>query len=181
MEQLAIGFKKEFGWKFINDCKGKHTGFSHNSELAIIDERILLNQSNLVLFSSHLLTNKFGKQRINPFLIQNSTEYELFHQAHQIINPQMHINYNHPIIGYYGAIADWFDTRLVADFASSHPEWTFLLIGSTELADLKSLHGRTNVQLLGEQPYDILQEYLSVVDVCPIPISKILSLKQPIQ
>jgi GT2 family glycosyltransferase len=40
------------------------------------------------------------------------------------------------------------------------------------LADIKPLQGRSNIHLLGEQPYENLHEYLSVFDVCIIPFIK---------
>ena len=42
-------------------------------------------------------------------------------------------------IGYYGAIADWFDSDLVAGIARLRPQWRVVLIGSTWSADTAPL------------------------------------------
>jgi GT2 family glycosyltransferase/glycosyltransferase involved in cell wall biosynthesis len=167
--QVAIKLSEEFGWKLVYDCMDEYSGFSYKSELAIQDEYLLFKKSDLVLFSSHPLYDKYGDQTKNSVLIQNGTDFEIFHRAAGIINSEKYNLYKRPIIGYYGAIADWFDTQLVGDLAAAHPEWTFILIGSTDLADLKPLHGKQNVFLLGEQSYESLPEYLSFFDVCIIP------------
>lgn len=35
------------------------------------------------------------------------------------------------LVGYYGAISDWFDSRLVGELAARNPDWRFVLVGST--------------------------------------------------
>ena len=42
-------------------------------------------------------------------------------------------------IGYYGAIADWFDSALVAGIARLRPQWRIVLVGSTWSADTAPL------------------------------------------
>jgi hypothetical protein len=168
-QRLATELKEEFGWKLVYDCMDDHAGFSHNSQVAIKDEQNLLSKCDLVLFSSNVLRNKYKETNKKTLLLQNGTDFELFHQAAQVNNPGLHDQYRHPVIGYYGAIADWFDTQLVRQLASAHPEWTFVMIGSTELANLEPLHGLPNIHLLGEKPYEQLPEFLSMFDVCIIP------------
>ncbi len=168
-QQLAIQLSDEFGWKLVYDCMDEHAGFSHTGQVAIKDELILLSKSDLVLFSSNVLQNKYKDTNEKSLLLPNGTDFELFHQAAQVINSDLNNQFRHPVIGYYGAIADWFDTQLVRKLASTHPEWTFVLIGSTELAHLKPLYGLSNIHLLGEKPYEKLPEFLSVFDVCIIP------------
>src|SRR4030042_539881 len=168
-QQLVLQLCEEFGWTLVYDCMDDHAGFSPNSPITVQDEQVLLRGSNLVIFSSHVLLNKFEGQVKNSVLIPNATEYEPFHQAAQVINLDLQQKYKNPVIGYYGAIANWFNTQLVAELASAHPEWTFVLVGSTQLANLKPLHGLPNIPLLGEKTYDELPEYLSIFDVCIIP------------
>jgi glycosyltransferase involved in cell wall biosynthesis len=108
----------------------------------------------------------------NALLVPNGAEFDFFHQASKHMPVEGIQDYPHPIIGYYGAIADWFDSALVHDLAISHPEWTFLLIGSTHLSDLKPLQGPNNIYLLGEKPYAEIPRYLSHFDVGIIPFKQ---------
>ncbi len=80
-------------------------------------------------------------------------------------------------IGYYGAIAHWFDSALVSDAAKAHPEWEFELVGSTFQADLLDLEKLPNVALRGEKGYDTIPDFLSRWDVAIIPF-KVMPLTQ---
>jgi GT2 family glycosyltransferase/glycosyltransferase involved in cell wall biosynthesis len=173
--KLAARLKDSFGWKLVYDCMDLHIGFSNSSAMTQRDEKLLLKNSDLVLASSHRLYEHAKTENEHTILIPNGTDFSLFHLAkEQIAVKEIKDikDISKPIIGYYGAIADWFDTHLVGDLASSHPEWTFLLIGSTDLADLEPLKGLPNVHLFGEKPYAELPAYLSNFDVCIIPFIK---------
>ncbi len=74
-----------------------------------------------------------------------------------------------PIIGYYGAISDWFDCELIEYLAVSRKDWSFVLIGGTFGADVSKLKRLSNVHMLGEKPYGELPAYLYWFDVCLIP------------
>jgi GT2 family glycosyltransferase len=76
---------------------------------------------------------------------------------------------DHPIIGYIGAIADWFDVDLVADAATQRPDWQFVLVGGVFGADTSVLRSLPNVHLLGQKPYATMPAYLYNFDVCIIP------------
>ncbi len=102
----------------------------------------------------------------NVHLVRNGTDFELFNQ----LTPNGILkDINGPIIGYYGAIAEWFDTELIVHCAMEHPDWNFVLIGSTVGCDTSSLEKLKNVHLLGEKPYKELPLYLYHFDVCTIP------------
>jgi glycosyltransferase involved in cell wall biosynthesis len=73
------------------------------------------------------------------------------------------------VIGYYGAIAHWFDARLVADLARLRPEWRLELVGNTFSSDLRPLAGLPNVRLLGEMQYAELPRRLARWHCCIIP------------
>jgi len=75
-----------------------------------------------------------------------------------------------PIIGYYGALARWFDYPLLAEVAGLRPDLSFVLIGpdydrtlSPELVD------RPNVHWLGVKAYAELPAYLRCFSVATIP------------
>jgi glycosyltransferase involved in cell wall biosynthesis len=78
-----------------------------------------------------------------------------------------------PIIGYFGAISDWFDVDLIAYCARIRPKYNFVLIGSTFGADTNKIEYLENVFLLGERAYQSLPGYLAYFDVCLIPFKLI--------
>jgi glycosyltransferase involved in cell wall biosynthesis len=77
-----------------------------------------------------------------------------------------------PVIGYYGAIDDWFDVDTVAYILATRPSWTMILIGRVRREVAKELSHFRNVQLLGEKLYWELPRLLQRFDVCIIPFKK---------
>ena len=78
-----------------------------------------------------------------------------------------------PKIGFYGAIAEWFDADLVAALAELRPHWRFELIGSTFTGNVERLEQLPNVALLGEKPYADLPRLTAEWDAFIIPFRRI--------
>ena len=78
---------------------------------------------------------------------------------------------NKPIIGYYGALASWFDYELVKYLASRRPEYNIVLLGIKydDSFDKASLNNFSNIYFLGSKDYSILPNYASKFNVCTIP------------
>jgi hypothetical protein len=76
-----------------------------------------------------------------------------------------------PIVGYYGAMASWFDYELLAQAARKHHDFEFVLVGPnfqrTRIS--RSLTKLCNVHWLGQKQYDELPAYLYYFDVATIP------------
>jgi glycosyltransferase involved in cell wall biosynthesis len=164
---LAIKLKESIGGKILFDCMDEHSGFSTNSTEVLNNEKILLEKSDLVIASSRILEEKVKKYNKNTILVQNGTEFEHFNK----IKPNGELEHlkKAPIIGYYGAISDWFDIELVEYVATQRPNWNFVLIGSTLGCNTVQVEKLQNVYFLGEKPYNSLPGYLYYFDVCIIP------------
>jgi len=76
------------------------------------------------------------------------------------------------VIGYYGALEDWFDADLVADLAERNPGWRFVLVGRVVSVDASRLARLPNVSLPGEQPYPLIPGWLHQFDVALIPFKR---------
>jgi glycosyltransferase involved in cell wall biosynthesis len=76
-----------------------------------------------------------------------------------------------PIIGYYGALAEWFDYDLVKWTAQACPHYEFVLIGPNYDKSLNKnrLTRAKNVHWLGEKKYEELPAYVRQFDVATIP------------
>lgn len=81
------------------------------------------------------------------------------------------INSQKPIIGYYGALASWFDYEMVKFLAKEKPDYNIVLIGIKYDGsfDKANLGEYSNIYFLGPKSYDILANYASHFDVCTIP------------
>jgi hypothetical protein len=75
------------------------------------------------------------------------------------------------IVGYYGALASWFDYALVDHLARVRQELDIVLIGIDYDRTLarSGLLQNQNVHFLGPRPYDELPAYLAHFDVATIP------------
>lgn len=164
---VAQRLKEAFGGTVIFDCMDDHAGFHTNTPDALKMEHKLIELADLVVASSLLLEDRCHILNPRTVRIKNGTEFEHFSEPKR--NGLLDAYANRPIVGYYGAISDWFDTELLAHCARSKPEWNFVLIGSTMGADLQPLNGLSNVHLLGEKKYAELPGYFAYFDVCTIP------------
>ncbi len=174
---VALESRDRWGWKLIYDCMDEHGGFVAAEEeggddlrkLIDLQERSLLRGSDLVLATGKLLHEKVSAVSPNVLLVRNAADFEHFSNAGVASPPALFSSLPRPVIGYYGAIASWFDSALIAHAASEHPDWSFVLAGRTTGADLASIEGLPNVHLLGELPYAAVPGVLHQFDVACIP------------
>lgn len=163
---LASFLRKKYGTKLIFDCLDEFSGFSNIGQGIFLTEEKLITEADYSFGSAKILKEKLEKKTEKVTLLPNATEFEHFHHLPENKTLQ---GFSKPIIGYYGAIAEWFDSELVEFLATSRPDWTFVLIGHTFGAALGNLRNLKNVHLLEEKPYSELPKYLYWFDVCTIP------------
>ena len=162
---VARRLRERPGWPVVYDCMDDHAGFSFHSADATSLEAGLIEGADVVLVTSLPLQAKIGRSNREAILLRNACDYEHF----ATVTRQ---GAERPVIGYYGAIADWFDSDLVADLAERQPGWDFVLVGSTFSADVTRLRSLPNVQLAGERPYAELPRWLSRFDVALLPFRR---------
>ena len=81
------------------------------------------------------------------------------------------LNQKKPIIGYYGAIASWFDYDMVKKLAINRTENNIVLIGTKydDSFEKSGIDKIQNVYYLGTKDYKILKNYSNKFNVCIIP------------
>ena len=166
---LAERLRERFGWPVVYDCMDDHAGFSTNCETMLEAEDRTIAGSDLVVVTADVLETKVRAKARRTTLIRNACEYEHFSATAAAAVE----NKEHPTIGFYGAIADWFDADLVANLAELRPGWKFELIGSTLTGDTSRLEKLPNVALLGEKPYAELPRLVADWDCFIIPFKRI--------
>ena len=77
----------------------------------------------------------------------------------------------HKIVGYYGAVAKWFDYELLKYAAKHLPDVEFVLIGKLydESYSLSGIGNISNIHFIGPVPYQEIPQYASKFDICTIP------------
>ena len=163
---LALELRRRWGWRIVYDCMDEHAGFSTTNSTMLNHEGALIAGSDLVLATSRALYKKACDRARRTILLPNAADFEHFssRSADQPLSDMPT-----PIVGYYGAISEWFDVEMIRNAAVARPDWQFVLIGDTFGANLSSLKSLANIHLMGERPYASLPGYLHQFDVACIP------------
>jgi len=106
-------------------------------------------------------------------LVTNGVVYEHFRDIEDIIPKEMEeaVSQKKPIIGYYGALASWFDYDLVKAIAKMRKDWNIVLIGWDYDGSLSKsgLNDISNIHFISSVPYEKLPTYAQWFDICTIP------------
>jgi glycosyltransferase involved in cell wall biosynthesis len=161
--EAAIALRGSFGAQLFYDCHDLCSGFRNVAPAIAEHEREFLSASDRAFFSSQGLLDLYGGVCRSPTLLRNGVNAEDFGPAARKRRGSS------PVIGYVGALDDRFDVEAVQQAAMDHPNWKFVLLGSTEAPKIKALRAHSNVELKGEVPYSDLPRYLGEFDVGLIP------------
>jgi glycosyltransferase involved in cell wall biosynthesis len=157
--------RNTLGKPIYYDCIDEHGDFADVPAETESCEQRLTGRCRGVICTAVSLLHKFDKKATPCVINRNACEYEHFVRPF----PALHPGRFRKIIGYHGALAEWFDADLVARTARALPEHTFRLVG----AHIPSVHERLasipNVELIGEVEYRHLPEYVRTFDVALLP------------
>jgi len=156
--------------RLIYDCMDHHEGFGNNADSLMQLEKSLLSSADLTITTSSWLDNAVAPHARRRALVRNAGDYDHFCRAPDSVyrDPQ-----GRRIIGYYGAIAEWFDLDLIGAVAMQYPECCVLLIGSDTVNARTRLAKFRNITFTGEMSYSQLPYYLYSFDVCLLPFKVI--------
>ena len=150
------------------------------------DHLRLLMEADVVTATAEKLHAKVQRIRPDAILSPNGVRIEDF-QIEPGAEPPADlapiVRRGRPIIGYYGALADWFDYELVAFVAERSPQFSLVLIGPDYDRTTGRLPRLKNVFWLGPKQYDELPRYLQWFDVATIPfkVNRITEATSPIK
>jgi len=155
----------------VYHCVDEYSQFTGTDKTAILDmERRLIEKSDLVIVSSSRLYESKRRYNPNTYLVTHGVDVAHFRKAclPATAAPEDCPKLQHPVIGFFGLIADWVDLEIIRYLAASRPEWSFLLIGEVQ-TDISALRSVPNVHLLGRRNYQSLPAYCKVFDVAVLP------------
>lgn len=169
----------------IYDCMDEHDAFEVGSQHLAALERKIVESANVVFAASHKLYDRLSKYKPKRLvLLKNGCDYNHFAHPHSLQTPDDMQGAKGKIIGYYGAIAEWFDEKLLCQALASYPQHTFVLIGEVTHPTIRQVTLKyNNVLFLGEKPYSQLPTYLKYFDVCLIPfvINELIKATNPVK
>ncbi len=148
--------------------------FFDDLELATKRHTKALELADLSVATATKLFKQIEPLANKAILSPNAVDYDTFHGskekpiAQDIANV---IGKYDIVLGYYGALASWFDFKVLIEVAKRKPNWAFILIGicfddTIEQYDFKNY---PNIILTGPKPYKSLPNYISGIDILTIP------------
>jgi polysaccharide pyruvyl transferase CsaB len=137
----------------------------------------LLKEADVVVVTADKLMEQVKRVRTDAIMCPNAVDWDHFSQARETgsasLPPDLAsiMKPNRPVIGYYGALARWFDYDLVRQAAQRHPDWDFVLIGPNHDNTLiaSNILSMQNIHWLGARDYSNLPDYLRYFTVATIP------------
>jgi teichuronic acid biosynthesis glycosyltransferase TuaH len=153
----------------------------------------LLKNAAVVTVTSRRLFSSIQAVRPDACYLPNGVEYEHFAPARQPRAARSEpppdlapiVERGRPVIGYYGALAFWFDYTLYREVAGLRPRYEFVLIGPALDSSLvqSGLLALPNVHWLERKPYAGLPGYLAWFDAATIPfvISELTHAVSPVK
>jgi GT2 family glycosyltransferase/glycosyltransferase involved in cell wall biosynthesis len=166
---LAIALRELYGWPVVYDRIDLHEGFSTTGGTIADDDHRLVGEADLVTATAAVLARSGGPTRSPVLRLPNACDPEHWVRTRPAGDLA---DLPRPVVGYFGAISEWFDSGLVEELALARPGWSIVLIGSTWGGDVARLQQIPNVHLLGERPYGELPALASAFDVGVIPFKQ---------
>jgi glycosyltransferase involved in cell wall biosynthesis len=126
----------------------------------------LMDRADQVIVSNPVLDERHRSEWSDLILVENGVDVARFSESTP--RPADLPNADGPVIGYRGAIAQWFDFDLLRTVAEAEPDWRFVLVGPIDrrVTDRAlSLSALPNVEFIGERGSDEMPGYAQAFDV----------------
>ncbi|MDQ6862408.1 MAG: glycosyltransferase [Thermoproteota archaeon] len=140
-----------------------------------INHEFLIRNANLITVSSNILHKRVSAERRNDtFLIGNGADISHFKRSMLDIEIPLDIrSIKNPILGYTGAIGEWFDFALLEYILKTLPNIEVVLIGwafnKQRLTITRLRRTYPNLHFMGRRSYDLLPNYVKAFAACIIP------------
>ncbi len=166
---LAARLAQLWSAKLVYDRMDDHAAFPGADPAVARQERELMAAADLVVASSAALER--GAREVARKVVRIANGCDCEHWASAPDSGEL-AGLERPVIGYFGAVAEWFDAGLLAAVAKARPSWSFVVVGARAGADLSQVGGLGNVHLFDERPYNELPGLAAGFDVGLIPFRR---------
>lgn len=132
----------------------------------------LLGQADLSVATASRLYEQILPHANKALLLPNAVDYDFFAAKTAPRGDLAALGRPYTcVLGYYGALAPWFDYEAVLHTAQAHPDWLWLLIGSTVGSALEDsgILSLPNVKHLPAVPYESLPACIAAMDILTVP------------
>lgn len=126
--------------------------------------QIMVRRADMLTCSNRLLVDRVP--RPDAILVENGVDLHRFRREGEVASD---LPEEHPVIGYHGAVASWFDLGLLADLVVLLPDFQFVVVGPIEAELIGRLPAAPNLHWLGSRASDEIDRYVRGFDVGIIP------------
>jgi glycosyltransferase involved in cell wall biosynthesis len=130
--------------------------------IGLLEERMVKNSDTFFALSEPLMQKGRARAAENHFLPMG-VDVEKFAPSNDSLPPAV-AKLKKPIVGFFGQIGSYVDTKLIARCARQYPYVSFVLIGRAHV-DIGTLMREPNVVFLGEIPYEEIPHYARAFDI----------------
>jgi GT2 family glycosyltransferase/glycosyltransferase involved in cell wall biosynthesis len=170
-QPIASRLRERTGWKLAYDCLDDQIALADLYQTQAGDyESLLADQADLVFTSSAVLAERIARH--SPILLHNAADYDLFSSCKSMGHLQ---DLHRPLIGFFGALADWLDMDLIYAAGRRFPDWSFVYIGPPTFSnpEIEAKWFRStnlpNIHVLPQMDHRQLAAHLAEFDVCTMP------------
>lgn len=156
----------------IYDCIDDISTFDSYEQI-YSDFETSINSADIVIATSNVIYKQISSFRDDVLTIPNGVEIEDFSKPVFEISDISIISTRYEVvIGYYGAIANWFDFELLTYLSKKHENWGFILVGEVYgqvQEKVNELKKHANIYFFDRVSYGLIPSVLSYFDVGIIP------------
>jgi GT2 family glycosyltransferase/glycosyltransferase involved in cell wall biosynthesis len=156
--------------RLVYDCMDHHGGFEDNADEILSGENQLIRTADLLIVTSQWLHDELSPSARSIAMVRNAAEYEHFSSRPAKVFADVE---HRRVIGYYGAIAEWFDVDLLRKVARDNPDALVLMVGRDTAGVAEAVSDVKNIRFVGEVAYAELPYWLYGFDVCLLPFKVI--------
>ncbi len=158
----------------VYECMDEFSAFRHAPKQMKKDDGILLKKADVAFVGGMRMYRRKKKNNSNIHFFPTGVDYDHFSSAsdEDIKIPDDVRGLSHPILGYWGAVDERLDYKLLANVAEKRPHWSIVLLGPLTKVKPKEVAfclDLPNVHWLGPKKYDQLPHYGKAFDICLLP------------
>ncbi|MGL5245860.1 MAG: glycosyltransferase, partial [Sarcina sp.] len=137
-DKIKSYMKKDFKviYDFVDEISSDISGVEVSNQMIEDHNKLLTDTENVLIVSTAKKLKKLAEEvrgsNINSILAPNAVNIKDFHTGGCVEVPSKMkkiISKGKPIVGYYGALASWFDYNKIMKLAKERPEYEIVLIG----------------------------------------------------
>ena len=128
--RIGLTLRERFGAKVLYDCLDDWRHMPRVGPFNLAEEKQLFSECDVSVVTAKGMTASRQRDEHPSVLIRNGVDYEFFSRPQ--VNEEM-AGIAKPAVGYFGALADWFDYDLMFEVAQARPQYSFVLIGGYEM------------------------------------------------